>query len=69
MSDQISFYSTPPRPRERVGIDEELTAHLQRRIVGLLGRGATMDEAADRLRVDVIRLLRWVDVLGITNED
>jgi len=27
-----------------------------------------MDEAADRLRVDVIRLLRWVDVLGIETD-
>ena len=65
MTDRISFYCTPPRPRERLGIDEEITAHLRRRIVGVLGRGATMEEAADRLRVDVDRLIRWVDVLGI----
>ena len=64
-NEELTFFAVAPRPRERIGIDEELTAFLDRRITGVLGRESTIEKAAGVLRVAPWRLARWMEVLGI----
>lgn len=69
MNEEITFFAVAPRPRERIGIDEELTAMLKRRIVGVMGRADDAEVAAQMLGVAPWRLARWLKILKIKIEN